>query len=259
MPRQDALPRGRNGESHFPEMVSMLKQLATLVPGQEGGVVPFGLNTPLEEFTPPLSTQHGGNTTTVAKTPPNPPLTPEQRAWIETRYHQGDGIWEIGEKAASNLWPSAQQVGSDILRTVFEPKETFNAIGNVAQGVLELFVPGEQEHERYANALGQFVVDRYGGVENIKRTITEDPVGFLTDLATVLSLGSFGLARVPGLAGQIGRVAGSVGRTIDPINNSLKVLKQVKAKLPTEPVRYGYYARQAEDKEAGEEREFLGF
>lgn len=49
-----------------------------------------------------------------------------------------------------------------------------------------------------ANKVGDVYKDRYGGLENIKRTVIEDPVGAAADLSTVLGVGG---AVVPGRAG----------------------------------------------------------
>ena len=56
---------------------------------------------------------------------------------------------------------------------------------------------------------------RYGGLENIKKTAYEDPVGMTLDLASLLTLGGGMAARAPGLVGRAGRAAGAVGHAID--------------------------------------------
>jgi len=134
---------------------------------------------------------------------------------------------DIGSKAAENLVPSAQRFGSDIYSVVSDPVGTGKNLAKVVAGSVEKLIPGKQSHEVYANAVGKFFADRYGGIENLKRTMAEDPVGFLADAATVLSGGEFALARAPGAVGQIGRVAGTVSRTVDPINATLKAAKTV--------------------------------
>ena len=90
-------------------------------------------------------------------------------------------------------------------------------MGNVAVGGVQKLIPGEQGKEKYAEAVGQFVMDRYGGLDEFKRTLAEDPVGLLADASTVL--GGAGLAaRAPGMIGKAARVSSRVGDIIDPIN-----------------------------------------
>jgi hypothetical protein len=50
-------------------------------------------------------------------------------------------------------------------------------------------------------------------------------VGVAADLSVVLSGGETALARVPGVAGRIGEVAGTVSRTIDPLSGVAKVAR----------------------------------
>jgi hypothetical protein len=66
-----------------------------------------------------------------------------------------------------------------------------------------------------ASGVADFFANRYGGVENLKRTIAEDPVGFLSDASTVLTgggtLAAKGAAMAGKLGGTAGKIAGAVG------------------------------------------------
>lgn len=66
-----------------------------------------------------------------------------------------------------------------------------------------------------AAAFGGVIADRWGSAEKIRRTLREDPVGFLGDLAT-LATGVGGAARTAGLTGVGGKV-GAVASAIDPL------------------------------------------
>jgi hypothetical protein len=145
--------------------------------------------------------------------------TPEETSTL----NPGASLADVASTAGANLIPSAQRFGSDIWDAVSDPRQTARSLKNVAFGAAEKLVPGEQSHERYANAVGQFFADRYGSMDAFKKTLAEDPVGFAADLATLLSGGELALARAPGVVGTVARAAGSVGRAIDPINASLKV------------------------------------
>jgi hypothetical protein len=135
------------------------------------------------------------------------------------------GVADIASGAVSNLPSSAAKFASDVAQPILHPIETGKALGNVVAGGVEKLIPGEQEHEPYANAVGQFFANRYGGLENFKRTMAEDPVGFLADLSVVMTGGGAAAARMPALAGQVGKAVGTVGRAVDPINAVGKAVK----------------------------------
>ena len=69
------------------------------------------------------------------------------------------------------------------------------------------------------DALLDFVKERFGGWDNIKNTVAEDPAGFLADIAG-LAMGGGGLAaKAVGTASRAGKVGSAVqkaGRAIDP-------------------------------------------
>jgi hypothetical protein len=130
----------------------------------------------------------------------------------------GSSWADVAGQAGENLIPSAQRFGSDLLNVVQHPKETGKALLKAAAGGVEKLIPGEQRHEPYADAVGQFFANRYGSMEAFKKTLAQDPVGVAADLATIFSGGELALARAPGIAGQIGRAAGTISRAIDPIN-----------------------------------------
>ena len=80
--------------------------------------------------------------------------------------------------AISNLGPSARQYGEDIYTAVSDPINTAKSIYELGKSVVELAIPGEQGNEELARGVGKFFAERYGTLENIKRTIASDPVGF---------------------------------------------------------------------------------
>lgn len=112
-----------------------------------------------------------------------------------------------------NLKTSAAEAGKNII-SLLNP-ETWKNIGKVGVGAFQKLIPGTQEYEKYADAVGQFFKGRYGSIENVKKTAYEDPVGFVLDLLSLAPAGT--LAR----AGKVGRIAevavnpvGLVGKAI---------------------------------------------
>lgn len=119
---------------------------------------------------------------------------------------------DVARGAGQNLVPSYAQAMKDAAHPVMHPVQTAKGLFNIGVGAAQKLIPGEQDKEKYADAVGQFFADRYGGIENLKQTIASDPVGFLGDVATVASLG--GVAAVKG-ASAAGKATGKALATIE--------------------------------------------
>lgn len=148
---------------------------------------------------------------------------------------------EVPGAALENIGPSASEFYGGMLQMVTSPVQTARGVQQLGAGiaarglqmlpesmqraatlkpVTEPFMSPEQQAAigkftqqeidqaiNVANSVGGMYADRYGGYENIKRTIAEDPVGAAADLASLLTLGGAAATR----AGA--RVAGSKLRT----------------------------------------------
>lgn len=83
-------------------------------------------------------------------------------------------------------------------------------------------------------------MDRYGSMDNFKRTLSRDPVGVLADTSAVFTGGGMIAAKVPSLIakatktapGQIsqsisrgGEALANIGQKIDPLMLTAKTLK----------------------------------
>ena len=128
-------------------------------------------------------------------------------------------IAEMLSSASSNFGSSAQQFASDTAQPFLHPIETADSLLSLGKGIVQLAIPGEQEDEKTARAVGAFFVDRYGSVEAAKRTFATDPVGFFGDVSMVLASGGAGLAaKTAGRANTIAQGVQKVGEAMDPIN-----------------------------------------
>jgi hypothetical protein len=125
--------------------------------------------------------------------------------------------------AVSNFLPSAGQFAKDIVQPVLHPVQTAQAVGDIAGGVAAKAGIGNADPSS-ADAVGQFFAQRYGGFENVKRTMAQDPVGFLSDLATVFSGGALVGAKAPGVLGTVARAAGTAADIVDPLANAGRVV-----------------------------------
>jgi hypothetical protein len=98
---------------------------------------------------------------------------------------------------------------------------------------------GKEQRSQVVDATADFYKDRYGGVENVKRTVNEDPVGALLDLSTVLG-GAGSLLKGVGTTSKIsaltkvGSGAQKFSAAIDPINVGLKATGKV-GQIVTKP------------------------
>jgi len=129
---------------------------------------------------------------------------------------------QVAGQAITNIPSSAFQYGQDIYSAISDPIGTAKSIGELGLGIIQLVIPGEQANEKQAKAVGAYFANRYGGMENIKRTIANDPVGFLGD-ASILLTGGSSLASKVGPLKEVAEQARKVGQKIDPLNVPLTV------------------------------------
>ena len=159
---------------------------------------------------------------------------------------------DVASQAVVNIPKSAGEFAGNIYRAITNPIDTAGTIGRLATGLvdrgataIESAVPksirdainsagggavraqGWEENRALVDAVGNMVADRYGGEENIKKTIANDPVGFLSDASALLTGGGVLAAKLPSVAGKIGRVSSTVGRAVDPINIAGKIASPV--------------------------------
>lgn len=122
---------------------------------------------------------------------------------------------------AKNIFKSGASNISNIGSALLHPVSTLKNIGKTALGGIQKLIPGQQPQEEYANALGDFYKQRYGGVRNIGETLYNDPVGSALDASVVLGgagVGLKGLGKLgqsSGLA-RTGTMLSRAGTAIDP-------------------------------------------
>lgn len=116
---------------------------------------------------------------------------------------------DIPGQMVQNAPASAGQFASDFAQPFLHPKQTVETLADAAAGGLregaravlpasvfnfiEGIDPDPQAAERASQtvgAVGGFLKDRYGGMENIKRTLATDPVGSLGDLSMLIGGGA---------------------------------------------------------------------
>lgn len=122
---------------------------------------------------------------------------------------------EVPMQMIRNAPASGAKMVGDIVTAVTSPVETVTSLGDLVGGIMEPITPnilyGGDSRQRAIEArenFSKFLANRYGGTEELKRTMAEDPIGFLGDLSTVFSAGA-GLTKLAG-KGQRAITGGNV-------------------------------------------------
>ena len=113
-----------------------------------------------------------------------------------------------------------------MLNLLYTQYKLQKSIKDLGSSIVSLIQPGEQGNEQLARDVGTFFADRYGGLENLKKTMATDPMGLLSDVSIVLTGGATLVPKLAGTTGKIGNIAskvGKVGSAIDPISGTLKL------------------------------------
>lgn len=140
---------------------------------------------------------------------------------------------DVGSQAVQNIPKSAGEFVGNIAHAATHPVETVKTIADVGYGGLSkvagaVGVPmdadAKAKREQSFDAVRDFFAERYGGVENFKRTLADDPVGLAADLSSVLAPAGVA-ARAPGVAGKAGKVAQAASRALDPITLAARTIK----------------------------------
>ena len=200
---EEALPNATDQEAIIEQ------KLETFIDtfGSKFGITPDGL----EEAPPELGAEpdqgfrSAPDLTGIATTEP----LGEEPSALETQ--QDTSLADL----PGNILPSLFKNTADIANVFLHPIDTAKGITGLGAGIVQKFIPGEQDQEVFVDGLINFYKDRYGSLENAKSTIINDPVGVLLDVGTVLEGGGLALRGV-GVVSKGTKVA-KVGRALDPV------------------------------------------
>lgn len=124
-----------------------------------------------------------------------------------------------------NIAESAVKTAQGIVQPLTQPVQTAKDLGNLVIGVAQLAIPGAQDKEKFARALGQFYLDRYGSFEKAANTIYQDPVGVVADISTVIG-GGAGVLKAGGQATKISGLT-KAGRTLEALTPEATIAKGI--------------------------------
>lgn len=188
----------------------------------------------------------------------------------------GKGLVESG----GTVVKSGLGVLSGIINTVLHPIKTVQTLSNIAGGIVQGNMAeisdeqwkkyqevnkfsdeeiAQQREQAQTNSVAlqsatTMLKDRYGSLENIGKTITTDPVGFLLDFATLLEGGGSLLSK----AGQVskiskvseaGKVISEVGKVANPIRQVASVVSKAGEALGVPKLVKGVYNRIGKQKD----------
>ena len=140
---------------------------------------------------------------------------------------------QVAGSALMNLPGSLYQLGADVVGAALSPIETAKTVLDLGAGALQEALPesmvqaiGEDPESReLARQVGQMYVDRYGSVEQAKRTFASDPAGFLGDVSTLFGVGG---ATVPGRVGaSLSKAAAATEPTALAVKGASKIASKV--------------------------------
>lgn len=148
-----------------------------------------------------------------------------------------DMAWKsVISHAVSSTPKSAVQFIGDMITPLLHPVQTTQALWKLGEGIGEKMIPGEQENEQMVDDLVQVFKDRYGGIENFKQTLANDPVGVAADISGVLVPAGTTVkgAATAGKASRLAKIAegaSRLGKAVDPLAATTKATKAIATKL----------------------------
>lgn len=154
---------------------------------------------------------------------------PEVQPTTQTREPHGVsgdfGTWkDVPKEALKNLPGSSLQALKDLIYPVLHPIETGKAIESLSPGSTSSIIKsfkGEPQDKSIPDALVKMIVDRYGSIDAVKKTISEDPAGFALDMSTLLTGGGTAAAKALPTASKAGKIA-RLAQQADPLTMAAK-------------------------------------
>jgi len=166
----------------------------------------------------------------AASAPQQPAMQQQNQGYRP--WASADGINSVGGAAVGfgkNLLSSGGNFLGDAAQSLMHPIDTVTNMGKLAVGTMgnaaEVIAPGNSlniPYKEHSMAFGDYFRNKYGGLDNILRSVYEDPVGVAADLSTLLTLGGGGAgvvsnsAKTAGALATAGKAMSAAGKTIDP-------------------------------------------
>ena len=175
-------------------------------------------------------------TATSAETPAKPSAVQRSQ---EAQFHQPPPKEFSFLNTLKNIPSSAVENAGNIYQALRHPVQTGEAMVKTGLDVAgRMDETGSQDFINKnilgiggeAEAMKDYAVDRYGGWDNIKNTIENDPVGFMLD-ASGAAYGTGSVLNATGKAGKISNALRTTGKAIDPVNATVNTLRKGVSKV----------------------------
>jgi len=140
------------------------------------------------------------------------------------------------DRMLGNIIPSGKQFVDDLTYPIRHPIDTVKGLNQIGSGIGQMLASDNPEafvspaNVGAAKAVKQFYIDRYGGVNNLKNTIENDPVGFVSDLSTILTGGAAAASNVGGKVGSGAAAIRKVAAALDPAAMPTNLAKALPSK-----------------------------
>lgn len=161
---------------------------------------------------------------------------------VQQRATEPSGFVESAVQTVKNIPRSATNLVKDVGTAVFNPIDTATALGKTGLGYVQKLTPQEEGYEKYADATNQFFKERYGSVDAAKRTLINDPVGFLGDVSSIFTLGggaasiaaraAGNTSRIGSAVSKAGQTASRIGEVVDPVRAGAIATSKAVSKIP---------------------------
>jgi len=175
-------------------------------------------------------------------TPTTPVVTPTNTYGATFPASSTDTGLSAGLKATGNLPSSFINLAKSFVNVALHPINTIENVGKTIYGAGEAAgrailshtaladkvaqVPANQQEQLF-NSLASSLKDRFGSLENLQKTATNDPVGFGTDIATLLSGGA-------ALLGKTTELGNLTSKIISPITKGTQLVTKGVGTLGTQ-------------------------
>jgi len=135
-----------------------------------------------------------------------------------------------------NVPSSAMQLAHDVVTPFMHPVDTYNAMDNLTQGVYSKLTGKGTTKEKYADAVYDALVGRYGSREKALASLERDPVGVVSDVMSVITGGAMTAAKSARLADATKIAAGAekvadVASKLEPINVAVNTAGKARKKF----------------------------
>ena len=130
----------------------------------------------------------------------------------------------------SNVPSSTKAFFEAVFMPVLDPIGFATGIAGLGDSLLGMAGITDGDPET-AKAVGKYFADRYGSVDGFKEAFKTDPVGILSDLSVIVTLGATGVVKGSNIVGNIAKQGGKTNPLIESVQKGASATGAVASKL----------------------------